>query len=81
MILAGCATAKPIPLPNGHMGFTVDNCDSQAECYKKAFEACQGHAYDVVNSGSEQVGGISGAGGVVTGYSVPQYSMQIQCKD
>ena len=73
-MLAGCATAKPVPLPNGQQGFAIEDCDDMAECYKKAAEACGGK-YEIVGQGSGSVGTITSTGGVI----VPQYSMTVAC--
>jgi hypothetical protein len=78
-VLTGCATAKEVPLPNGQRGYVIGDCDDMAECYKKAAETCGGK-YAVVNQSGETVGVMSGAGGVVSGIAVPQYTMTIQCE-
>lgn len=78
-VLAGCATAKPVPLPNGEQGFAIEDCDDMAECYKKAAEACGGK-YEIVGQSSGTVGTVSGAGGVVSGVVVPQYGITVACK-
>lgn len=77
--LSGCATAKPVPLPNGQQGYAIEDCDSVSECYEKAAEVCGG-PYDVVNQSGETITTVSGAAGVVTAASIPQYAMMIQCK-
>src|SRR6185369_10729905 len=69
-LLAGCATAKPVPLPNGQQGFAIEDCDSMAECYKKAAEVCGGK-YEIVGQESGSVGTVTTTGGVI----VPQYSL------
>lgn len=69
-LLAGCVTTESVPLPSGRQGYTIENCDSLATCYKKAAEACGG-PYDVVN----QVGKPS-----TTATSSGQYAMAIECK-
>jgi hypothetical protein len=77
--LGGCATAKPIPLPNGQQGYSIEDCDSVSECYKKAGAVCGG-PYDVVDQSGETITTVSGSAGVVNALSIPQYAMMIQCK-
>ena len=38
LLLVGCVTAKPVPLPNGETGYVIEDCDGMAQCYKKAAE-------------------------------------------
>ena len=78
VVALGCATAKQVPLPNGQQGYVIGDCDDMAECYKKAAETCGGK-YALINQSGETVAVMSGAGGVVSGMAVPQYSMTIQC--
>ena len=74
-LLAGCATAKSVPLPNGHPGYAVEGCGRVSECYKLAAKTCGG-PYDVVNESGGAIGTVSGAGGVVG----TAYSLVIECK-
>jgi hypothetical protein len=72
-VLAGCATAEPVPLPNGDTGFAI-KCGNMADCYKKAAELCGGK-YEIVGQAGGAISGGSGAGGVVT----PTYSLTVGC--
>jgi hypothetical protein len=74
-LLAGCATAEPVPLPNGHRGYAIEDCSSVSECYKLAAKTCGG-PYDIVNESGGTIGTVSGAGGVVG----TAYSLVIECK-
>jgi hypothetical protein len=78
-LLAGCATAKPVPLPNGHQGYAVEDCGSVSECYKLAAKTCGG-PYDIVNQSGETITTVSGTNGTVSSASMPQYAMVIECK-
>ena len=75
VLLAGCATAKPVPLPNGHPGYAVEGCGRVSECYKFAAKTCGG-PYDIVNESGGAIGTVSGTGGVVG----TAYSLVIECK-
>ena len=74
-LLAGCATAKPVPLPNGHPGYAVEGCGRVSECYKLAAKTCGG-PYDIVNGSGGAIGTVSGAGGTLG----TAYSLVIECK-
>lgn len=78
--LSGCASAKLVPLPDGSTGYVVKNCDDMAECYKKAAEVCGGK-YELMDKSGTSVGVVSGAGGYVSGATVPQYTITIKCGD
>ena len=74
-LLTGCATANPVPLPNGHGGYAIEHCGSVSECYKLAAKTCGGQ-YDIVNESGGAIGTVSGSGGVVG----TAYSLVIECK-
>ena len=74
-LLAGCATAKPVPLPNGQQGYAIEHCGSVSECYKLAAKTCGG-PYDIVNGSGGAIGTVSGAGGSLG----TAYSLVIECK-
>jgi hypothetical protein len=78
-LLAGCATAEPVPLPNGHQGYAIEPCGSVSECYKLAAKTCGG-PYDIVNQSGETITTVSGTAGNVSSASAPQYAMVIECK-
>jgi hypothetical protein len=78
--IAGCVTAKPVPLPDGRQGFSIENCDSMAQCYRKAADACGGGKYSLVDQGSETVAVATGAAGVFTASASPQYNLLIVCE-
>ncbi len=80
LALNGCATAKPVPLPNGRQGFVIDGCDSMAECYKKASETCGGGKYSLIGQGGETIPIVSGGAGIFTATAVPQYNLTIECE-
>lgn len=77
--IAGCATAKPVPLPNGQQGYAIENCDSMAECYKKAAETCGGK-YTLMGNGSEATPVVSSGGGVISATAIHQYNIMIECE-
>jgi hypothetical protein len=74
-LLAGCATAKSVPLPNGQQGYAIEHCGSVSECYKLAAKTCGG-PYDIVNGSGGAIGTVSGAGGSLG----TAYSLVIECK-
>ncbi len=74
LMLAGCATAERIPLPDGSMGYVIEDCDNLAECYKKAAEVCGGK-YQLVDRTDSSAGSISGGIGAL----IPQYTLTIKC--
>ena len=54
LLLAGCATAMDVGLPDGSAGYSL-NCSGQANwgatwgaCMKKAAEVCKGRGYDIL---------------------------------
>lgn len=83
-LLASCTTWKPVVLPNGDAGYTVDCSGSNltwSHCYRKAGEACK-HGYATVvkadNHGGKPVpGDLYG----LVGGSVADRSLLIQCRD
>lgn len=84
LALTSCTTWKPVVLPSGQHGFTVD-CSgtnlSWSHCYRKASRACP-HGYDVTqrldSHGSKLVpGDLYG----VLGGSVQDRSLLIECRD
>lgn len=76
-VLVGCVTATSIPLPSGATGFAIENCDSEATCFKKAAEVCKG-AYDIVRTSSDVTGVPTQQGGSIIATA---HSMVIQCKE
>lgn len=50
-LLAGCATAMDVGLPDGSTGYSL-NCSGQAlswgACLKKAGQLCKGRGHDIV---------------------------------
>ncbi len=77
--LAGCATAKPVPLPDGQQGYAIEDCDSMAECYKKAAETCGGK-YTLMGNGSETTPVSTSGGGVVSATAIHQYNIMVKCE-
>lgn len=84
LALTSCTTWKPVVLPSGQHGFTVD-CSgtnlSWSHCYRKAGRACP-HGYDITQKldahGSKLVpGDLYG----VLGGSVQDRSLLIQCRN
>jgi hypothetical protein len=51
LLLASCATATDVGLPDGSTGYAL-NCSGTAMswgmCLKKAGEVCRGHGYDIL---------------------------------
>ena len=51
LLLAGCATAMDVGLPDGSTGYAL-NCSGQAlswgACLKKAGQLCQGRGYNIL---------------------------------
>lgn len=48
--LAGCVSARPIPLPGGARGYVVDSCNKLSKCYKAAAKQCSN--YEIVSETS-----------------------------
>ena len=61
LLLAGCATAMDVGLPDGSTGFAL-NCSGSGltwgSCLQKASQLCQGGAYDIL-SRDERTGRVS----------------------
>lgn len=84
LLLASCTTWKPIVLPSGQDGYTVDCSGSNlswSHCYRKAGHACP-RGYDIVQrvdtrGGHPVVGDLFG----VMGGSVVDRGMLIRCRD
>ena len=78
-ILAGCANANMITLPNGQSGFTI-NCSGTAvsisKCYEKAGTVCP-NGYDIISS-HNQSGVMSNIDG--SPIATSDKGMVIQCK-
>lgn len=82
-LMAACTTWKPVVLPSGQQGFTVDCSGTNltwSHCYQKAGKACP-QGYDVSekldkHGGKVAVGDLYG----MLGGSVVDRSMLIQCK-
>jgi hypothetical protein len=55
LILAGCATSKEVPLPDGSQGYVLNHCVDMAACYRKAATMCAGGKYDVVSHATNPV--------------------------
>jgi hypothetical protein len=60
-IASGCASSKPLYLPDGRQGHSI-KCDGAALnwglCYEKASELCQARGYDIVSKeGQESITG------------------------
>lgn len=80
--LAGCVSAKPIPLPSGAQGYLI-TCNTEAndigDCYKKAAETCHG-PYDIVERSESSQAYYSATPVMGTGGSIPKRSLMIQCR-
>lgn len=83
LLLASCTTWKPVVLPSGQQGFTVDCSGTNltwSHCFQKAGRACP-QGYDVAekldkHGGKVAVGDLYG----MLGGSVVDRSMLIRCK-
>ena len=75
LLLIGCATAKPVPLPSGDAGFSIWCEEYKSRCYTKAAEACPG-GYEIIDAS----GGGQGALVNNVGAFVSTYEMLIKCK-
>lgn len=56
LVLAGCATAKPIIAPDGKTAYRLDcsgTSRSWGDCMQKAGETCGAHGYDVLARNEE----------------------------
>jgi hypothetical protein len=81
--LLGCATADPIKLPNGQMGYSIA-CDGGANrwshCYEKAAALCPA-GYDLITqNGETRPVLVTTAPGMYTGGAMVDREMMIQCK-
>jgi len=79
--MAGCVTVKATTAPDGRQAYAI-SCGGPhtlASCYDKAAETCHG-PYTVVGGESGSRGFISGNPYMVTGGSVPQRTMIVECK-
>lgn len=82
--LSSCTTWKPVVLPSGQHGFTVD-CSgtnlSWSHCYQKAGKACP-HGYDITQrTGSHGGKVVPGDLFGVLGGSVQDRSLLIMCRN
>lgn len=74
MVLAGCATASPVALPNGVMGHSIE-CSALADCYNKAGEVCGG-GYSIIATDGREVPVMTGG----AFYTVSNRTLIVQCK-
>jgi hypothetical protein len=84
-LLAGCATADEMYMPDGRVGYNI-SCDAGMDaCLQKASDLCGARGYDIYDAGSESNPYSyvvpNGAGGYVanSGTTV-QRSMLIACR-
>jgi len=58
IVLAGCATADKLYLPDGSQGYAI-SCDggvlSMNTCFRKASDLCGAHGYTVYNREGEAI--------------------------
>lgn len=83
IVLAGCATSKPIFLPSGQRGFAI-KCDGSARswngCYELAGRMCGAAGYDIVNrQGESSPSVVANQYGLIAGDTVHR-SLLIACK-
>lgn len=83
-LVASCTTWKPVVLPSGQQGFTVDCSGTNltwSHCYRKAGRACP-QGYDVAEK-LDKHGGKVAAGDLygLLGGSVVDRSMLIRCRN
>jgi hypothetical protein len=83
MLLAGCVQTKPIHLPDGRQGHSI-NCSGQDfswnHCYEKAGEICQSRGYDIVNRESDQISSVAATQYGALGGTKTSRTLLIACK-
>lgn len=81
LLLAGCVVAKPVALPNGSTGYSI-NCSGRfdmGDCMNKAAEVCKG-PYQMVDGNSEGAGGMMmPAGNGVMAVSAIRRTLIVSC--
>jgi hypothetical protein len=78
--LGGCASStKMTYLPSGDTGFAI-NCESWAECYKRAGEVCGAYGYDVISKDVDNGATSGGTVGGIFGANVKNRSIVVRCK-
>lgn len=78
--ISGCVTVKTITAPDGRAAYAI-SCGGPhtlASCYDKAAEACHG-PYTVIGGETGSRGFITGNPYMVTGGSIPQRTMIVEC--
>lgn len=90
LLLAGCATAMDVGLPDGSTGYSL-NCSGQANwgqtwgaCMKKAAEVCKGRGYDILardqNTGRVSTITANDSGLWGSSSTVTEREMIVRCK-
>ena len=83
LLLAGCVQHKPIHLPDGRQGHSI-NCGGQDfswnHCYEKAGEICGSRGYEIVARDSDQSSSVVGTQYGVAGGTKASRTMLIACK-
>lgn len=80
-VLSGCVTAKTMTAPDGNPAYAI-SCGGPhtlKSCYDKASEVCHG-PYNVVGGETGSRGFVSGNPYMITGGSIPQRTMIVECK-
>ena len=78
-MLAGCASAQQMRLPNGEQGFYVKCSRSKSVCYEEASEVCEGKykVLDQTDASKLIENNIMGNSSLV---HAKRYEMMIQCQ-
>lgn len=80
VLLAGCTTVTRVPLPDGRLGYVIDDCSKMADCYIKAAEVCGGK-YELIDRNGKSGVQVSGAEGSTSAFMTSKYSMTVRCLD
>ena len=83
LALAGCTSIKPITLPDGRQGYTVD-CSGRVltweDCFERADLLCKGRNYDVYTRPGEESPLIAAEPQHLRDHPTTTRSMVIACK-
>lgn len=78
-LFSGCTTAKPVYLPDGRQGFTID-CDDWNNCFSRAGKLCKSDGYDIFAQNSESGTFVSVTATSVLALPVTSRILLIGCK-
>lgn len=81
--LSSCATHKPIYLPDGRQGYSV-NCSGSALswdlCYQKAGEICKTNGYNIIAKDGEESSMVTSSQYGTYGTPIINRSLVIACR-